>query len=136
MKNIELEKYKQFFSNVEKIIKDSTDVSDEEKLVTILLELENMIMYKRGGVSKEINNFIQNQRNRIYKNLENEWHRIDEGKYPSKECLGKSFTVAFAFNERTQEYYSFDCAEYIDKEKFRTHTNNDDKVLAWKEIVS
>lgn len=71
----------------------------------------------------------------------NEWHRIDEGKYPNKESLGKSFIVAFAFNEKTQEYYSFDCAEYIDKEKFITHTsdgnnkNNADKIIAWKEIT-
>ena len=68
-------------------------------------------------------------------NKANEWHRIDEGKYPSKEQLGESFIVAFAFNERTQKYYSFDCAEYVDKGKFCTHTNNDDKVIAWKEIV-
>lgn len=68
-------------------------------------------------------------------NKANEWHRADDGKYPSKEQLGESFIVAFAFNERTQKYYSFDCAEYIDKGKFCTHTNNDDKVIAWKEIV-
>lgn len=74
-------------------------------------------------------------------NKANEWHRIDEGKYPNKESLGKSFIVAFAFNEKTQEYYSFDCAEYIDKEKFITHTsdgnnkNNADKIIAWKEII-
>lgn len=68
-------------------------------------------------------------------NKANEWHRVDEGKYPNKEQLGESFIVAFAFNERTQKYYSFDCAEYIDKGKFCTHTNNDDKVIAWKEIV-
>lgn len=68
-------------------------------------------------------------------NKANEWHRVDDGKYPSKELLGESFIVAFAFNERTQKYYSFDCAEYIDKGKFCTHTNNDDKVIAWKEIV-
>lgn len=70
----------------------------------------------------------------------NEWHRVDEGKYPNKEQLGKSFIVAFAFNERTQEYYSFDCAEYVDKERFLAHTtdasgeNNAYKIIAWKEI--
>lgn len=68
-------------------------------------------------------------------NKANEWHRIDEGKYPSKGQLGEQFIVAFAFNERTQKYYSFDCAEYVDKGKFCTHINNDDKVIAWKEIV-
>lgn len=62
------------------------------------------------------------------------WHKVADGEYPSKEQLGKSFIVAFAFNDKTQEYYSFDCAEYIDKENFCTHTNNDDKVIAWCEI--
>lgn len=62
------------------------------------------------------------------------FHKVADGKYPSKEQLGKSFIVAFGFNERKQEYYSFDCAEYIDKGKFCTHTNNDDKVIAWCEI--
>ena len=62
------------------------------------------------------------------------WHKVADGDLPKKEQLGKSFTVAFAFNEMTHEYYSFDCAEYIDKGKFCTHTNNDDKVIAWCEI--
>lgn len=70
-----------------------------------------------------------------------EWHRLDEGIFPSKEQLGETFNVAFAFNENTQKYYSLDCAEYIDKGKFITHTfdgsneNNADKIIAWKEIV-
>lgn len=68
------------------------------------------------------------------------WHKVADEGYPSKDNLGKTYNVAFAFNERKQEYYSFDCAEYIDKGKFVTHTNdgsgenNGYKVIAWLEI--
>lgn len=70
------------------------------------------------------------------------WHNIKENPndLPKKEKLGQTFVVAFAFNEQTQKYYSFDCAEYIDKGKFVTHTfdvNNDNnayKIIAWCEI--
>ena len=74
--------------------------------------------------------------------IKDEWHdlRKDPKDYPEKEKLGQTFIVAFAFNEQTQKYYSFDCAEYIDKGRFITHTingsneNNGYKVIAWKEI--
>jgi hypothetical protein len=71
-----------------------------------------------------------------------QWHdlRKDKNDLPKKEKLGQTFIVAFAFNEQTQKYYSFDCAEYLDKERFITHTidaskeNNAYKVIAWCEI--
>ncbi len=59
MKDKELEIYKGFFNRVENIIKDDKEVSDEEKLIVILVELANMIRYKDGGVSKEVDDFIQ-----------------------------------------------------------------------------
>ena len=72
-----------------------------------------------------------------------QWHNVKKNPndLPTKEQLGKTFVVAFGYNEKTQKYYSFDCAEYIDKGKFITHTvnadneNNGYKVIAWKEIV-
>lgn len=67
MKNTELEIYKGFFNRVENIIKDYKEVSDEEKLIVILIELKNMIMYKSGGVSKEIDDFIQKLRIKLNK---------------------------------------------------------------------
>lgn len=71
MKDKELEIYKGFFDRVENIIKDDEEVSDEEKLVIIFIELENMIRYKDGCVSKEVDDFIQKHRNHLYNNIEN-----------------------------------------------------------------
>ena len=71
MKDKELEMYKGFFDRVENIIKDDKEVSYEEKLIVILLELENMIRYKNGGVSKEVDEFIQKYRNHLHDNIKN-----------------------------------------------------------------
>ena len=71
MKDKELEIYKGFFDRVENIIKDDKEVSDEEKLIVILVELANMIRYKHGGVSKEVDDFIQKHRNYFYNDIKN-----------------------------------------------------------------
>ena len=71
MKDKELEIYKGFFDRVENIIKNDEKVSDEEKLVIIFIELENMIRYKDGCVSKEVDDFIQKHRNYFYNDIEN-----------------------------------------------------------------
>ena len=71
MKDKELEIYKGFFNRVENIIKDDKEVSDEVKLIIILIELENMIRYKNCGVSNEVHNFIQKYRNYLYNDIEN-----------------------------------------------------------------
>lgn len=133
MKSIELEKYKQFFSNVEKTIKEYTDISDEEKLATILLELENMIMYKRGGFSKEINNFIQNQRNRICKTSANDWQYVKDSELPEENIY-----VLIRLNDENTCYKY--CTGFWEKEEKCFHTLFCDKVdtkdiIAWKEII-
>ena len=69
MKDKELEIYKGFFNRVENIIKDDKEVSDEEKLIIILIELENMIRYKNGGVFKKVDDFIQKYRNHLYNDI-------------------------------------------------------------------
>lgn len=62
MKDRELEMYKGFFNRVENIIKDDKEVSDKEKLIIILIELENMMRYKNGRVFREVDDFIQKLR--------------------------------------------------------------------------
>ena len=71
MKDKELEIYKGFFDRVENIIKDDKEVSDEVKLIIILIELENMIRYKNCGVSNKVHDFVQKHRNNLYDNIEN-----------------------------------------------------------------
>ena len=69
MKDKELEIYKGFFDRVENIIKDDKEVSDEVKLIIILIELENMIRYKNCGVSNKVHDFVQKYRNYLYDNI-------------------------------------------------------------------
>ena len=87
MKNTELEMYKGFFNRVENIIKDNKEVSDKEKLIIILIELENMMRYKNGRVFKEVDDFIQKLRIKLNKcETDNDYVKDGEMKSYSKEA--------------------------------------------------
>lgn len=104
MKNTELEMYKDFFDRVENIIKDNKEVSDEEKLVVIFIELENMIRYQHCGVSNEVHDFIQKLRN----NMENKisvknYLEYLDAKYPNESS--SNWDISYMKAEEESKFF-------------------------------